>query len=75
MKLNLKDKYGIRDTLVDCAGECLPEPVVRTMIDTLQKRADKEKDEYKKRHNLMLIESLARQIKDAELFERTRRKN
>lgn len=72
LKLNRKDDYGIRDTLVDCAGDCLPEePVIRSMISELQKRADDEKDEYKKRHHLMLIESLARQIKDAELFEKT----
>ncbi len=67
-----KDNYGIRDTLIDCAGECLPEEVIRTMIATLQKWADKGKDEYGKRHHLMLIESLAWQIKDAELFEKTR---
>jgi len=72
LKLNQKDNYGIRDTLIDCAGECLGEPVIRTMIATLQKRADKENDEYGKRHHLMLIESLARQIKDAKLFEKTR---
>lgn len=72
LKVNQKDNYGIRDTLIDCAGECLPEAVIRTMISTLQKWADKEKDEYDKRHHLMLIESLARQIKDAKLFEKTR---
>ena len=72
LKVNQKDNYGIRDTLIDCAGECLPEDVIRTMIATLQKWADKEKDEYGKRHHLMLIESLARQIKDAKLFEKTR---
>jgi hypothetical protein len=72
LKVNQKDNYGIRDTLIDCAGECLPEEVIRTMIDRLQKRADKEKDEYGKRHHLMLIESLGRQIRDAELFEKTR---
>lgn len=72
LKLNLKDNYGVRDTLIDCAGECLPETVIRTMIATLQNWADKEKDEYGKRHHLMLIESLARQIKDAKLFEKTR---
>ena len=72
LKVNQKDSYGIRDTLIDCAGECLPEEVIRIMIDTLQKWADKEKDEHVKRHHLMLIESLARQIKDAELFEKTR---
>ena len=72
LKVNQKDNYGIRDTLIDCAGECLPEDVIRTMIATLQKWADKEKDEYGKRHHLMLIESLASQIKDAKLFENTR---
>jgi hypothetical protein len=72
LKVNKKDNYGIRDTLIDCAGECLPEDVIRTMIATLQKSADKEKDEYGKRHHLMLIESLARQIKDAKLFKQTR---
>ncbi len=72
LKVNQKDNYGIRDTLIDCAGEYLPEEVIRTMIAMLQKRADKEKDEYGKRHHLRLIESLARQIKDAKLFEKTR---
>ncbi|BCL62795.1 hypothetical protein DGMP_34880 [Desulfomarina profundi] len=72
LKVNQKDNYGIRDTLIDCAGECLPEEAIRTMIATLQKWADKEKDEYGKRHHLRLIESLARQIKDAKLFEKTR---
>ncbi|PID55596.1 MAG: hypothetical protein CSA11_12045 [Chloroflexi bacterium] len=72
LKVNQKDDYGIRDTLVDCAGECLPEGVIRTMIATLQSWADKEKDKYDKRHHLILIESLARQIKDARLFEKTR---
>lgn len=72
LKVNQKDNYGIRDTLIDCAGECLPEEAIRTMIATLQKWTDKEKDEYCKRHHLRSIESLARQIKDAKLFEKTR---
>jgi hypothetical protein len=72
LKVNQKDNYGVRDTLIHCAGELLPEDSIRTMIASLQKRADKEKDEYGKRRYLMLIESLARQIKDATLFEKTR---
>ncbi len=72
LKVNQKDNYGIRDTLVDYAGECLPEEVIRTMIATLQKWTDKDKDEYGKRHHLRSIESLACQIKDAKLFEKTR---
>ena len=71
-KVNQNDDYGVRDTLVDCAAKFLPEKVIRAMIATLQKRADRTKDEYGKRHHLMLIESLARQIKDAKLFEKTR---
>ena len=72
LKLNRKDDYGVRDALIYSAGDFLSEPVIRTMITKLQKRADDAKDEYQKRHYLMLIESLARQIKDAELFEQTR---
>jgi hypothetical protein len=72
LKVNQKDNYGVRDTLIHCAGELLPEDSIRTMIASLQKRADKEKDEYGTCHYLMLIESLARQIKDARLFEKTR---
>ena len=72
LKLNRKDDYGVRDALIYSAGDFLSEPVIRTMITKLQKRADDAKDEYQKRHSLMLIESLARQIKDAELFEQTR---
>lgn len=72
LKLNRKDDYGVRDTLVYCAGEYLSEPVIRTMISKLEKRAAKEEDEYSRRDHLMLIESLARQIKDAKLFEKTR---
>ncbi len=72
LKVNRKDDYGIRDTLIYCAGEFLPEELIRSMIQTLQKWADNENDKYEKKYYLMLIESLARQVKDAELFEKTR---
>lgn len=72
LKVNQKDDYGIRSTLMNCAGECLPIEMIRTMIAPLQKWADMEKDEYSRRHHLYSIESLARQIKDAKLFEKTR---
>jgi hypothetical protein len=72
LKLNRKDDYGVRDALIDCAGDFLSEPVIRKMITKVQKRADDEKDEYQKRHHLMLVETMARQIKDAQLFEQTR---
>jgi Family of unknown function (DUF6880) len=71
-KVNRSDDYGVRDRLIDCAADYLPEPVLRTLVARFQKQADKESDEYAKRHWLMLVESIARQLKDAPLFERTR---
>lgn len=71
-KLNLTDDYGVRDVLVRCAVDYLPEPVLRTMAERFQKQADKASEEYAKRHWLLLVESLARQLKDAPLFERAR---
>ncbi len=70
--LNREDDYGVRDILVDCAGEYLPESIIRDLIERFQVVAIRETDEYKKRHWLFRVESLARQIKDAPLFEKTR---
>lgn len=72
LKLIQKDSYGVRDSLIDCAGQFLSETDIRIMIDTFQKRSEDAKDEYGKRLHLQCIESLARQIKDAKLFETTR---
>lgn len=72
LNLNIKDGYGVRSTLIECAGEFLPEKILRSMVTRIQKRADEEKEEYEKRHQLMLIEFLARQLRDAKLFEETR---
>lgn len=71
-RVNRADDYGVRDTLIDCAAEYLPEPVIRAMVARFQGLAKRESDEYRKRHWLRLVESLARQIKDAPLFEQTR---
>ncbi len=72
LSLSCKDDYGVRDALIKCVEAYLPEELIRSMIISFQELADKEKDEYGKRHYLMLVESLARQVKDAELFEQTR---
>lgn len=72
LRVNLDDDYGVRDALIDCATDYLPESVVRVMVGRLQDLASRESDEYRKRHWLHLVESLARQIKDAPLFEQTR---
>ena len=70
--LNRKDDYCVRDTLIDCAAEYLPESQIRNMIARLKTLAEAETEEYQRRHWLLGIESLARQIKDAPLFEETR---
>jgi len=71
-RLNRKDDYGVRDSLVDCADTYLPEPVMRRMAEQFWKSAEKEADEYGRRHFYLLVESLARQLKDAPLFEKAR---
>ena len=71
-KLNRTDDYGVRDSLIKHAAEFLTEPVLRSLVKRFQQQADKESAEYGKRHWLMLVESLARQLKDAPLFEQTR---
>jgi hypothetical protein len=70
--LNREDDYGVRDILIDCAGQYLPESTIRGLIERFQEAAVREPDEYEKRHFLLRVESLARQIKDAPLFEKAR---
>jgi hypothetical protein len=72
LALQQDDGYGVRGSLIDCVADCLPETTIRSMITQLQQLVNNEKDEYRKRHDFHLIESLARQIKDAELFAKTR---
>lgn len=71
-KLSKKDDYGVRFCLVESAREYLPEPVMRALIDRFQKQAAKEKGEHAQRDWTLRVESLARQLKDARLFEQTR---
>jgi hypothetical protein len=69
LELNRSDDYGIRDTLINCASDCLPEKIIRYMIDEIQVLADSEEGSRWRRHYLGLAGSLARQVKDAELFK------
>lgn len=71
LRVCLIDNYGVRDPLIDNASRCLPLPTIRRIISDLQKLAVEENDKYRKSHIFSLIESLARQIKDAKLFEQT----
>ena len=67
-----EDNYCIRDVLMDCAADYLPEPVIRDLIQGCQMAASKEKGHYRERTWLARVESLTRQIKDADLFENIR---
>lgn len=72
LKVVENDSYGVRDSLIDSVGKYLPEYVIRSMIADLQNMASQEEDEYRRRQSLRYVESLARQIKDPKLFEKTR---
>ena len=72
LQLNRDDGYGVRDALIHCAKTYLPEPTMRAMVARMGEMAGKEDNEYRKRRWLLGIESLARQLKDAPLFAKTR---
>lgn len=71
IELTQKDDYSVRSGLVDDAAKYFSKELVSNLIETFQKLVSNEKNEYKKQHHV-LIESLARQVKDAKLFEKTR---
>jgi hypothetical protein len=64
-----KDEFGIRSILLDCCSEFLPEQIIRKMISTLQEQIDTKSEEYENYTLLISIQSLARQVKDAELLK------
>jgi len=73
LKLSETDDYGVRADLITYVAECgISEPLMRSMIDTYQQRADTASGEYQQQHHLRLIEFLAEQLKDAALFEAAR---
>ena len=67
------DNYGVRGCLIDCAGEYLSETAMRKLAMQFQVEAEKYPNgSWEKRHYLRGVEILAKQLKDAELFEQTR---
>jgi tetratricopeptide (TPR) repeat protein len=66
------DDYGVRDRLFDRAAEFLPERTMRDMVETLWAKGTAPGDQTH-RQELRLVEDLARQLKDAQLFEKARR--
>ncbi len=73
LKTSLKDDYGVRDALVNSAAEFMTPEQLRWLVDQYQQLAAKKTEEFPRRHYLYQVESLARQLKDAALFEQTRR--
>ena len=66
------DPYSIREGLIDKGREMLDDEDAKNAIHLFEILAHEEGDEYQKRHFQRAIESLARQIGDAKLFEKIR---
>lgn len=71
LRLCQKDDYSVRTSLMDSVGLFLAEPVIRSMIDTLQIIVAGQQEEYDTYHYFRILQSFVRQIKDAPLFEKT----
>ena len=71
-KLLLDDGYGVRDTLLEGAHAYLPEAALRSLVERFRVTSESEPDDLRKRHWLIFVEMLARELKDPALFERTR---
>lgn len=72
IKLNEENDYDLRDNLFNRAGEYLPEATLRTLIDELWIRASKTDTAYKADRWLKAIQEIAKQLRDAPLFEKAR---
>jgi len=70
LNLYAKDEYGVRDSIIANSANFLPESLLRCMVDEFWSLGEREPDEYKKYHWYLAIESIAKQLKDPELFER-----
>jgi len=64
-----ENDYGARDVILDSASEYLPETVIRVLIKRFQARDHDERKADRERVRSPQVESLARQIGDARLYE------
>ncbi len=67
--------YGVRDALIDSLSSFLDKGGIERVVAILEQKASKKQDIISERPWLYMIESLACQIKDGALFERTRQRN
>ncbi len=63
------DAYGVRDSLLDHAADYLDTTTCRNLIARFTRQAEEHTDEYRSRSHYTLAATLARQIKDPQLFE------
>lgn len=73
MRLFEQDSFGVRSDVFDSAAQYLPEGKIRLLIARLQNKLKHEPKDFEKRRWSSAIESLARQLKDPEIFEQSRR--
>ncbi len=69
LRLYEHDEYCVRDSLIANAACFLPEPMLRGLVDEFWSLAEQMSDDYQRFHWLLGIEAIARQLKDARLFE------
>jgi len=73
-----QDDYGVRDALLNGAAEFLPAAVLLGLADRLWEAAAASprspgRSNFDRMHRFLLVERVARQLRDPELFERARR--
>lgn len=67
--LLLDDNYCVRESMLEGIGHYLGEKWVRKLIDKLWNEADR-REEGDRSHMIMLVRTLAKEIKDPDLFEK-----
>ena len=72
VKLYKEDHYGLRENLMNSASLFLPEEHLRKLVDHCWVLVDECNDGHEQRHWFSAIESLAVQLNDPALFEKTR---
>lgn len=73
--LQADSHYGVRDCLIDKVSCFLDKLGIEKLIRVIEEKIPPEADIVDQRKWLLMIESLARQINDGALFERTRIRN
>ena len=74
IELYAEDEYGVRDVILHAAHQYLPEDLLQNLADRLWQRSQQERqDTYQARHWLLVLETVARQLKNAALYEKAQR--